>query len=63
MDGHVQLAAYDVRGHEVDIIFEGIEAMGEHSYVWDASNLPSGVYYIKLQSGNMVQATKALLIK
>ncbi len=63
MDGHVQLAAYDVRGEEVDIIFEGTQSVGEHSYIWNASNLPSGVYYIRLQAGTMVSSRKALLIK
>ena len=63
MDGHVRLSAYDVRGREVSIIFEGAQSVGEHSYTWNASNLPSGVYYIRLQSGSMVTSQKALLIK
>ncbi len=63
MDGHVQLAAYDVQGKEVDVIFEGAQSVGSHSYTWNASNLPSGVYYIRLQAGDMVTSQKALLIK
>ena len=63
MDGHVQLAAYDIRGKEVDMIFEGAQSVGQHSYTWDASNLPSGVYYIRLQAGEMLTSQKALLVK
>jgi hypothetical protein len=63
MDGHVHLAAYDVRGQEMGIIFEGAQSIGKHSYTWNASNLPSGVYYIRLQAGDMVTNQKALLIK
>ena len=63
MDNHVRLAAYDVRGKEVDVIFEGAQSIGQHSYTWNASNLPSGVYYIRLQAGSMVTSQKALLIK
>ena len=63
MDGHVQLAAYDVQGHEVEVIFEGSQSMGPHSYTWNASNLPSGVYYSRLQAGDMVTSQKALLVK
>ena len=63
MDNHVRLAAYDVRGKEVDVIFEGAQSVGQHSYTWNASNLPSGVYYIRLQAGEMVTNQKALLIK
>ena len=63
VDGHVQLAAYDIRGQKVDIIFEGAQSVGQHSYTWNASNLPSGVYYIRLQAGSMMTSQKALLIK
>lgn len=63
VDGHVQLAAFDVRGKEMDVIFEGAQSIGQHSYTWNASNLPSGVYYIRLQAGDMVTSQKALLIK
>jgi hypothetical protein len=63
MDGHVKLAAYDIKGQQVDMIFEGAQSLGEHSYTWNAANLPSGVYYIRLQSGTMVTSQKALLIK
>jgi hypothetical protein len=63
MDGHVHLAAFDVRGKEVDVIFEGAQTVGQHSYTWNASNLPSGVYYIRLQAGTMMSGQKALLIK
>ena len=63
MDEHVRLSAYDVRGQEVDVIFEGAQSVGQHSYTWNASNFPSGVYYIHLQAGTMVTSQKALLIK
>ena len=63
VDSHVQLAAYDVRGKEVDIIFEGAQGVGQHSYTWNAASLPSGVYYIRLQAGEMVNSQKALLVK
>jgi len=63
IDEHVRLSAYDVRGQEVDVIFEGAQSVGQHSYTWNASNFPSGVYYIHLQAGAMVTSQKALLIK
>jgi len=63
VDGHVHLAAFDVRGKEVDVIFEGAQSIGQHSYTWNASNLPSGIYYIRLQAGELATSQKALLIK
>ena len=63
VDGFVRLSAYNVLGNEVDVIFQGFQGVGQHSYTWDATNLPSGVYYVKLQSGDLVSMQKALLIK
>ena len=63
MDDFVKLSAYDVRGNEVDVIFEGAQSVGQHSYTWNASSLPSGVYYIRLQAGELVTNQKALLVK
>jgi len=63
MDSHVKLAAYDVQGKQVDVIFEGAQSVGSHSYTWNASELSSGVYYIRLQAGSMVTSQKALLVK
>ena len=63
MDGHVKLAAYDIRGKEVAMIFEGSQTVGQHSYTWNAADLASGVYYVRLQAGSMITSQKALLIK
>jgi hypothetical protein len=63
MDDYVKLSAYNIRGNEVDVIFEGAQSVGHHSYSWNASNIPSGVYYIRLQAGELVTSQKALLIK
>ena len=62
-DSHVKLSAYDVKGQEVDLIFEGVQSLGQHSYTWNAANLPSGVYYVRLQAGDLASMQKALLIK
>ena len=48
---------------EVAVIHDGYQSMGEHSYTWDASTLSSGMYYIKLVSGNHVETMKAVLMK
>jgi hypothetical protein len=62
-DGHVKLSVYDLRGQEVAKIFEGSQSVGQHSYTWNASDLSSGVYYVRLQSGSMATSQKALLVK
>ncbi len=62
-DGLVSLTAYNVMGQKVATIFEGFQTIGNHAYTWNATNLPSGVYYIKLMSGNQVRTLKTILMK
>ena len=62
-DNYVRLSAYNVNGQEVSVIHDGYQSMGEHSYTWNASDLPSGMYYIRLVSGNHVETMKAVLMK
>jgi len=62
-DGFVRLSAYNVMGQEMSIIYDGFQSNGSHSYTWNASDLPSGVYYLRLVSGNQVETTKAILMK
>ena len=62
-DGHVRLSVYNIMGQEVDMIFEGFQSYGEHSYRWNANTFPSGIYYIRLATENRVTSTKAMLMK
>ena len=62
-ESYVSLHAYDVRGERVDTIFEGYQVKGHHTYTWNASSLPSGVYYIKMISDHSSLSTKAMLLK
>ncbi|MCL5267523.1 MAG: T9SS type A sorting domain-containing protein [Bacteroidetes bacterium] len=47
IDSHVVLKVYDVLGREVRTLADDNESAGYHSVVFDASNLPSGVYLYK----------------
>jgi len=41
----VKLEVFDVLGKEVVILVDGVMDEGEHSVVFDAKDLPNGVYY------------------
>jgi Secretion system C-terminal sorting domain len=61
--GFVSLRVYDILGREVKNLVNENQTAGEHSVYFDASNLPSGVYIYRLQSGSFVSAKKMILIK
>ena len=63
IDGYVGLYVYDLKGEQVDTIYQGYQQNGTHSYTWNASSLSSGVYYIRMISDNSTLSVKAMLLK
>ncbi|MBN2010129.1 T9SS type A sorting domain-containing protein [candidate division KSB1 bacterium] len=59
----VSLEIFNLRGEIVATIFQGMHEAGTFSYIFDANNLPSGVYFYKLTARGMSQSRKLLLIK
>ena len=60
---HVTFKLFDVLGREVATLVNGVEEAGYKSVNFDASKLPSGVYFYRLQAGSFVRTNKMLLIK
>jgi hypothetical protein len=57
------LKVYDVLSNEVTTLVNEFREAGKHEIKFDASNLPSGIYYYQLNSGGLVQSKKMLLVK
>ncbi|MBU0510057.1 T9SS type A sorting domain-containing protein [bacterium] len=60
---HARLTVYDVLGREVRVLANDNFAPGEHRLRFDGSDLPSGIYFARLQSGEFVATQKLLLLK
>ncbi|MDD5087501.1 MAG: T9SS type A sorting domain-containing protein [bacterium] len=58
-----RLAVYDVLGREVRVLADENFAPGEHRILFDGSDLPSGIYFARLQSSEFVATQKLLLLK
>ncbi|MBI9073028.1 MAG: family 16 glycosylhydrolase [Melioribacteraceae bacterium] len=59
----LQLKIYDVLGNEIKTLVNKAQSAGTYKITFDASNLNSGIYFYKLQSGNFVQVKKMSLVK
>lgn len=59
----VNLSVHNLLGREVAKIFGGQLQAGYHSYVWNAENAPSGIYFMKLVANGDVAIRKATVIK
>ena len=59
----VSLIVYDALGRKVKTLINESLAPGEYELKFDASDLPSGVYFYKLTSGNHSQTRKMILLR
>ncbi len=59
----VILKLYDVLGRELQTIVNRRESSGVHFVTFNAHNLPSGVYFYRLQAGSFTQTKKFLLLR
>ncbi len=56
------LTIYDVLGREVATLHDGPLAAGSHSFAWDASALPAGVYLARLRLGDRAEAVRVTVL-
>jgi hypothetical protein len=61
--GEVMLVVHDVNGREVRTLRLGVVERGHHQIQFDASDLPSGMYFYRLQWGGQSLVKKMLLLK
>ncbi len=62
-NGHVTLRIYDVLGNEVVQLENGYKTAGNYSYLFDANNLSSGIYFYSLSTANLIVTKKMLLLR
>ncbi len=66
--GPVHLSVYDISGKLIVDLIDQVYKAGMHQAVWDGRDqenraVASGIYIIKIQSGNFIQAIRAVLMK
>jgi hypothetical protein len=59
----VKLIIYDITGREIITLVNEQLNPGTYEVTFDGSNLPSGVYFYRLTSGNFVDTKKLILLK
>ncbi len=62
-DDYVKLEVFSSIGERIIILYEGFKTAGEYETIFDASALPSGIYYLRMMLGNNQYTRKILLQK
>ena len=59
----VRLEVFGPTGQRVKTLVQAWRKVGAYQVLWDASELASGVYLVRLQTGDIVQERKVSLVK
>jgi hypothetical protein len=61
--GDVLVEIYNLLGQKIITLFDGYKAAGYHIVEFDASNLPTGMYFYRIQADKFNSVKKMMLIK
>jgi hypothetical protein len=59
----VSLKVYDLLGNELKTLVNEEKSAGSYELDFDAINLPSGIYFYRLQAGSFVETKKMIFLK
>jgi hypothetical protein len=60
---HVYLQVYDILGRKIATLVDEFQPAGKKSVEFNASRLPSGVYFYRLQAGSFTETKKLVLLR
>lgn len=59
----VSIKVYDIAGKEIATLANEEQSQGNHNIEFNASNLASGIYFYRIQTGNYTDTKKLILLK
>lgn len=62
-EGQISLKVYDLAGKLVSTLVDGKLPAGYHQARWDGRNLPSGVYFYRLDAGTFSATRKLVVVR
>lgn len=61
--GLTTITAYNINGRQLETLTNEVLSIGNYSINWNASDYPSGVYLIRMVSGDFTHTQKVVLVK
>jgi hypothetical protein len=59
----VSIEIYDILGHRIDVFANEKQNAGRHSVIWDSNGRASGIYFYKIDTGDLAETKRMLLLK
>jgi hypothetical protein len=63
VSAEVKLDILDILGRKIVSLINSRQPAGYHDIIWRGDDLPSGIYFFKLQAGDFVDTKKMVLLK
>ncbi len=61
--GHVKITAHNTLGQQVAVLKSAHLSAGAHAFIWHPRQLPSGIYFIRLEFQQKTAVIRTLLLK
>ena len=62
-DGNVIVDIFNIKGQKVETLVNGYLQAGKHTTIWNADNRSSGIYFLRYETGSLVEIKKITLMK
>ncbi|MCB0743372.1 MAG: glycosyl hydrolase 53 family protein [Ignavibacteriae bacterium] len=59
----ISINIYNMLGEEIAQLVNGEQSPGTHNLTWNANNIPSGVYFCKIEASDYLNIKKVILLK
>ena len=61
--GSINLKIYDLLSREVETLINSKYQTGEYKIIWDARDLPSGMYLYSIKAEDLTETKKIILLR
>jgi len=62
-DEHVKITVFDALGRDVEVLVDEFVNAGTHRVTFNARNLPSGIYYYRMETPTFTDMKKMVIAK
>jgi hypothetical protein len=62
-DSFVAVRIFNALGQCIDKLVDARQSAGQHMVSWNASHIPSGIYFYRLEANNQLETKKMLVLK
>ncbi len=63
VENHLSLSIFDINGRKAKQLIDNRTKAGYHTYLWNASDFPAGIYFVEMKVGSICKSMKVILVK